>query len=820
MSSEHTARFGISLFGPFQLIGRGGPIPLTSKKLAALLAYLAATHPSAHSRDKLMTLLWGGHVESQARQNLRQALSSLRHILGKDVVLSSADTIALEPRSICCDVPRFETLVQQGGRAALSEALDLYRDRLLCDLNLAEEGWTEWLDSEQRRLEGMAVNTIIRLGEEELARGDQDRAMVLARRAIAINDLREDAYRLCMRAAAVGGRKAEALHQYNLLQTYLKRELSTEPDDATRRLAAQIAARPEAAAVAPKASLASPRVELARADGDWAGPCPRAVLALDDATAKDTQATTAPLSAAGDQLVELFNARIVARTGNQLLLEFPDSRSAVRAAHAAQAHQLRMSAHASRSEDAAKAIASGLLPLAAPGHLLVSDEVRDALTDELDAKVEDLGEYDLGPGSMPVRAYRAEPPRANTARERHRASRILPAIAVVPFSVSNGRGNESIMGQLLAHEIIARLSRAKEFDVISRLSTRVFSARSASLADVGAWLGADYVLWGNCEIRRDHQCVRFELANTSAQSVIWAGSQVAPLSAVREGYAELVAHIAAETSACALAHELPRVRSHPLETLENYCLMLAAINLIHRTQPSSFTRARSLLELLIERLPHHPLPQAWMAQWHVMKVSQGWSDDVAAEGRLALECARRASDSDPNCSLAIAMDGWVHTHLMKRFDIAGERFEVAVEVNPSDCMAWLLKGTMHSFLGQGEQAVQAAERALRLSPLDPRRSYYDCLVASIYCAANQFDRAIELSKRSLRVNRLHSSTLRTLICSLALSDRIDEAQQVTAELMKLEPNLTVTGYLARHPAAPFWTGQTWARALRLAGVPA
>ncbi|HEY7084740.1 MAG TPA: BTAD domain-containing putative transcriptional regulator [Hyphomicrobiaceae bacterium] len=819
MSSERTARFGISLFGRFQLIGRGGPIGLTSKKHAALLAYLAATHPAAHSREKLTTLLWGGHVDPQARQNLRQALSRLRHILGKDVILSSADTIALAPGLICCDVPRFQMLVQQASRAALSEAVDLYRDRLLCDLQLAEEGWTQWRDLEQGRLEGMALNTIIRVGEEALTRGDHDRAGLLARRAIGIDDLREDAYRLYMRATAFGGRKAEALQQYNRLHARLRRELNTEPDAATRRLAGEIAARREAIAVAPKPPLASPINELVRTHADLAGSAPRAVLALDDAAAEDGQAT-GPLRAAGDQLVELFNARIVDCTGNQLLLEFSDPRSAVRAAHAAQAHQLRMSAHASTSGKAAKTIASRLLPLAAPGQLLVSDEVRDALTDELDAKVEDLGEYDLGAGAMPVRAYRAEPPQASTARERRSAARILPAIAVVPFSVSNGGGNEKIMGQLLAHEIIAHLCQAKEFDVISRLSTRVFAGRNASVADIGAWLGADYVLWGNCEIRRDDLYVSFELANTSSQMVIWAGSRVAPLSAVREGYGDIVAHIAAETSACALAHELPRARSQPLETLDNYCLMLAAINLIHRTQPSSFTHARSLLELLTERLPHHPLPQAWMAQWHVMKVSQGWSDDVADEGRLALDCAQRARDSDPNCSIAIAMDGWVHTHLLKRFDIAAERFEVAVEVNPSDCMAWLLKGTMHSFLGQGEAAIQAAERALRLSPLDPRRSYHDCLVASIYCAANQFDRAIDLSKRSLRVNRLHSSTLRTLICALALSDRIDEARQVRAELMKLEPKLTVSGYLARHPAAPFRTGQAWARALQQAGVPA
>jgi tetratricopeptide (TPR) repeat protein len=135
-------------------------------------------------------------------------------------------------------------------------------------------------------------------------------------------------------------------------------------------------------------------------------------------------------------------------------------------------------------------------------------------------------------------------------------------------------------------------------------------------------------------------------------------------------------------------------------------------------------------------------------------------------------------------------------------------------------LAWLLKGTMHSFLGQCKMAVHAAERALRLSPLDPRRGYFDCLAASAYCAANQFDRAIDLSKRSLRVNRLHSSTLRTLICALALSDRIDEARPMVAELMRLEPNLTVSGYLARHPAACFWTGKAWGEALGRAGVPA
>jgi DNA-binding SARP family transcriptional activator/TolB-like protein len=820
MSSKRTPTLNVSLFGRFEVIGPDGPVVLTSKKLAGLLAYLASTHPTPHSREKLMTLLWGGHGEANARQNLRQALSSLRHLLGKDVFVSSGDTISLQLQAISCDVLRFEMLVRQGSRQALSEALELYKDRFLADLKLAEEGWSEWLSREQQRLEDIALNAIVRLGEEELASGNAARAIVLAKRGIAIDALREDAYRLFMRAAAVSGRKAEALQQYDLLVDLLKRELDVEPDGATSQLAAQIRARSETVAPAAKAASALSIDELVRVHAEWEQTS-KAVLALDDAASGDASPNKGNLQNAGAQLVDLFNARIVDRAGNKLLLEFPDPRLAVRAAHAMRPHGLRMSAHASASWEAARDTATRLLSLSSPGHLTVSDEVRDTLTEGLDAEVEDLGEHNIGIAGEPVRAYRAAPPEAAASEEARIAGpRILPAIAVVPFSVSSIESNKAVIGQLLAHEIIARLSQAREFDVISRMSTRAFCGRSARLSDIAAWLRADYALWGNCDVRGDRLSIQFELANARSETVIWAGSQVVPLSAVQEGYADIVGHIAAETCASVLVHELARTQSRPLETLENYSLLMAAINLIHRTAPGGFTRARKALELLAERLPHHPLPQAWMAQWHVMKVGQGWADDVAAEGRLALDCARRASDSDPSCSIAIAMDGWVHTHLLKRFDIAAERLELAVEVNPNDSIAWLFKGTLHSFLGQGEEAVQAAERALRLSPLDPRRSYYDCLAASAYCAANSFERAIELGKRSLRVNRLHSSTLRSLTCSLALSGRVDEARQMAAELMKLEPNLTVSGYLARHPAASFWTGKAWAEALRLAGVPA
>jgi adenylate cyclase len=235
---------------------------------------------------------------------------------------------------------------------------------------------------------------------------------------------------------------------------------------------------------------------------------------------------------------------------------------------------------------------------------------------------------------------------------------------------------------------------------------------------------------------------------------------------------------------------------------------------------TSFVRSRDLLAALRERAPSHALPNAWLAAWHIRSISQGWTTDRVADGRAAIEFAQRSLDFDPNCSLALAMDGWANVYAHKRLDLAADRLSLAVESNPNDSLAWLLKGVTHAFSDEGQIAAQSATRALRLSPLDPRRSYYDSLIATAAQAAGPYEEGIELAKRSLRANRLHASTLRTLAACQWWSGRHDEARQTVAQLLALDPTITISKYLRAHPAGETKFGGLVAEPLRLAGVPA
>jgi DNA-binding SARP family transcriptional activator len=73
------ARLTLTLMGGFQArLGAGPPLMLPTKKIQALLAYLALPPGRAHARDKLAAMLWGDLSQGRARNSLRQALFSLR----------------------------------------------------------------------------------------------------------------------------------------------------------------------------------------------------------------------------------------------------------------------------------------------------------------------------------------------------------------------------------------------------------------------------------------------------------------------------------------------------------------------------------------------------------------------------------------------------------------------------------------------------------------------------------------------------------------------------------------------------------------------
>jgi adenylate cyclase len=470
-------------------------------------------------------------------------------------------------------------------------------------------------------------------------------------------------------------------------------------------------------------------------------------------------------------------------------------------------------------------LAVRLTTLAGPGEIIVSAPVRDQLTPVLDGDIEDLGDCYMKHLVAPVRAYRVGSAGAAPVIEpgSNRPLDLRPTIAVIPFAARGADPGHALIGEAIADELIAALSKTAELHVISRLSTTVFRDRAASpegaLADIRQHLGATYVLSGRCTVFGAQMSLFVELAEADGGRIVWADNLKGNIAGLFNPDDEMLSRIVSAVSSAVMKHELSRAQNHALPTLEGYTLLLGAIAMMHHNSPTDFETARQMLEHLIGRSPRHPVPHAWLAKWHVIKVQQGWFVDMQTEAKLAQDCTKRALDSEPNNSLALTIDGFVHTNLLKDLETASSRYESALIANPNESLAWLLRGTLNAFQGKGDVAFESTERALKLSPLDPIRYFYESLAASASIAAGKYERAVELAKRSLRANRTHTSTYRALIIAQSMSDQLEDAHLTINEFLKLEPNFTVSKFLERTPAKGYAIATEMANALARAGLP-
>jgi TolB-like protein len=440
----------------------------------------------------------------------------------------------------------------------------------------------------------------------------------------------------------------------------------------------------------------------------------------------------------------------------------------------------------------------------------------------IDSEVEDIGPSYFKHATEPVPAFRVvgdgtpeqQPPPWETD------SVLVPALAIIPFTARLVQPPHDIVGELLADSLIARISRTSSLRVISRLSTSKLSALALQPERIHEILKADFALSGSFSMVGDRIVLIAEFSRTSSGEPLWVREYRFETADLLAADSETLAAISADMMEEIAVQEMRRARHLPLPSLEAFTLQIAATTMMHRSSEQDFSRSRDALEHLIERHARVAAPRAWLATWYVLNATRGRTQDRQRDARIALDHTRRALDADPSSSLAMAAEGFIHLHLLNDLEGASAILDQAVASNRSDPMALIFQSIALGFSDFGAEALEASEQALSLSPIDPLRYYYESLGASsAYCAGN-YRRAISLCDLSLRKNKLHLSTHRTLIAAHVAEGDIGAARRAASSLLRLAPRFTVEGYKKGFASARSSVGAQVAEALLAAGIPA
>ena len=235
----------LELLGDFRMRSEeGNLVAISAKKSQAMLAYLAVKPALIVSRDKMSSLLWSSTAPEQARQSLRQTLSTLRRelasISSRKILIEEGDFLSLDASLVRVDVVEFETLIAAGTAEALDPATRLYSGDFLEGFQLDEEKFDQWVIAERDRLHRLALRAHTQLAEL-LTRNDSiDQAIAVTQQSLRLDPLQEPVHRALMRLYIRSGDLANALQQYDACAKVLRRELNVEPDAETKGLQQEI----------------------------------------------------------------------------------------------------------------------------------------------------------------------------------------------------------------------------------------------------------------------------------------------------------------------------------------------------------------------------------------------------------------------------------------------------------------------------------------------------------------------------------------------------------------------------------------------------
>jgi adenylate cyclase len=464
-----------------------------------------------------------------------------------------------------------------------------------------------------------------------------------------------------------------------------------------------------------------------------------------------------------------------------------------------------------------------LQQVAPAGGIVVSTALREALGDAPSLDVDDLGDLRLKNFSRPVRAYLVLAAGVDrsavltlSARASGRAT--LPSIALLPFRSITAESDDRYFAEGFIEDIVASLSNLRDLLVVSRGSTIAFHERAVDPLRVGEVLGVQYFVSGR--ISRHGKQIRLwtELVDVATASILWMEKYEFGLDEIFDLQDEIAIKIVGQIAGHVRQAEIKRALRKPPENLNSYDYMLRALDLLYRLDFANFTQARALLERAREEDPSYAAPFAFSAHWHMFNIAEGWSSDIEADAEEAIRLSNCAIERDPCNGLAFALQGHARAMFFRDYDVAIDYVDRATTMSPSNSWAWTFSSGPYGFIGKTQAAIARAERAIRLSPIDPHAFFKLILLGQNHYLNDTFEDAIRWSRKSLNLNPRFGNAARVLAASLVAVGRLEEARRAAEHHKQILPEFRVSEYARRCPFREP-AGSLYVSRLEQAGIP-
>ena len=391
-----------------------------------------------------------------------------------------------------------------------------------------------------------------------------------------------------------------------------------------------------------------------------------------------------------------------------------------------------------------------------------------------------------------------------------------PAIAVLPFNNMSGEREQEYFSDGISEDIITALSKLRWFFVIARNSSFTYKGKAVHMKQIGEELGVRYVLEGSVRKSADRVRITAQLNDVATGSHIWAERYDRDLADVFAVQDQITEAIVAAIEPQLYAAENFRARRKPPNNLDAWDLVMRALWHYWRVTRQDNMVAQALLEKAIAIDPNYGQALSLLATSHMFGVHLGWAD-IRSSAPIAERAALAAVEADSE-------DPWAHNALgsvyfsTRRLDDSLAEFELALQLNPNFSLAQGYYGLALSYCGRWQEAHEAAQRAIRLSPRDPSSAIYYGVAAYAQFVGRNYQQAIALAREAIRQRGDLTGAYRVLTVAAGMSGQAEVATAALQELRRAQPNISLAWIANQLPWKRDADREHYLEAFRRAGL--
>ncbi|WP_065375058.1 adenylate/guanylate cyclase domain-containing protein [Ensifer adhaerens] len=372
-------------------------------------------------------------------------------------------------------------------------------------------------------------------------------------------------------------------------------------------------------------------------------------------------------------------------------------------------------------------------------------------------------------------------------------SSTIPSVAVLPFKDLSADKTLGYLGEGLANDIIAILSRFSDIAVVSRTSSFAYQGKEGDIRQIGKELGVGYVVEGS--VRKEGNRVRIvaQLVNANTGDHVWADrfdkAGTDPWALQDELTGKIVGAMTGEFGAIRKA-DYSQAWGKDSTNLAEYDYYLRAESQLNLYTKEGIERSGEICRQGLQAFPGSPLLTVELGWSHWLKAALLYSSDPKADlqeaGRLVNQVLADKNLSPQVTRLANWLNAWLLT-LKRDHDGAVAAMNRALAAAPYNAFTLTDAGSIFLQAGQTETALELTDAA---AARDPGLSWFFNYVRGfIYIVQGKNEEAVE----ALKATEFADAPLQLAIAYMRLG-REAEARAAVAKMLKAAPTATIESW--------------------------